>query len=304
MMGLLLVAYTLMSAMVGATIGKGRFYLFRCQSGREFRRARYGTWAEKLFAGLSTVGFSLLTLIPLAEVIAKLADDRTEGPYFFSAILIAVIAICYYQLILGIAYRCENDYQYRTAQRFVVPCRLKGGKKLVDIEELLMAVERARKTMSHYVAIEPGAELDIIDPSIPAELKRAKHSVSQRSRIEASRRHRGWGIVRPVSQRMVIGNLALDGEKLPTAEPEPKVEVALPIINLKPTLEEQLNLQLAALPSEDRELVEQLFTREPVIRRLILAPNCRVRLSIVPATETAPRRVQISGIVLHGRVNP
>lgn len=304
MMGVLLVAYVLMSAMVGATVGKGRFYLFRCQSGREFCHARYGAWVEKLFAGLSTAGLSLLVFIPLAKIIAKLADDYTEGPLFFSAFLIAVIAACYYQLMLEIARRCENDYRYRTVQNFVVPCRLKNGKKIVDAEDLLTAVERAQRMMSQYVAIDSGAELDIIDPSIPAELKRVKRSVLQRSRIEASRRHPGWGIVRPVGQRMVIGNLALDDEKLPTIEPEPKVETVLPIVNLKPTPEDQLNLQLAALSNEDRELVEQLFTKEPVIRRLILTPNCQVRLSIIPATETTPRHVQICGIVLHGRVNP
>lgn len=299
MMGLLLVAFILMSAMISAAIGRWRFYLQCTQSGREFRRAHYGAWVEKSFAALSAVGFSPLAFVLLAEVIAWIADDYTEGPLFFSVILVAILAVCYYQFILEVARHFENDYRYRTVQEFTVPCRLRGGKKMVDAEELLTAIERARRKMSRYVVLGPDVELDIIDPAIPAEMKRIRRRTSsRRSEIEASRSHRGWGIVRPVGRRMIIGNLALDSEKVFASEAEPETKT-LPIINLKPTPEEFLEQQLTALPSEDRELVEQLFSEEPVIRRLVLAPDYLVRLSIVPETESAPRHVRIRGIILH-----
>lgn len=301
MLGLMLVAFMSISAMISATIGKGRFYLQRTKSGREFRRAYYGEWVEKLFAGISTVGFLPMALIELGRGIAWLMQDDTEEPYIFSIFLTTFLALCYYQLLLTIAHRCENDYRYRKIQAFTIGYRLASGKMVADMADLMASFERVRKTMSRHVVFDPDAELDIIDPAIPAEMKRSKriHLSGGHLEIEKSRNHRGWGVVRCVRHRhcMTTGNLALESEKPVPEEASPQADVAMPIVNLKPTPEELLSLQLAALPKEDCELIEQLFLEEPAIRYFALAPNYSVRLSIIPESETVPRHVRICGIV-------
>lgn len=300
----MLVAYIITSVMLSAAIGKGRYYLQRTTSGRTFRRSYYGAWVEKLFAGLSTVGFSSLIFIPIGRIFAYLSQDNTAEPYFFSIYPVMLLALVYYQFILMVAKRCENDYRRLKIQEYTLPYRVQNGKKIVDTEDILAIIAQAQKTMSQRVIFDANAELDIIDPTIRPEMKRIQRSTrSRRLKIEASRRHQGWGIVRRTEPYLVIGNLALEGEKTPTSETEPQASsAALPIVNLKLTPKELLELQLAVLPEEDRELIEQLFVDEPVILRLALKPNCTVRFSIIPATDAIPRHIQLRGIVYHGRV--
>lgn len=299
MMGFMLVAYILMSVMLNAVVGKGRFYLQHTHSGREFRHSRYGVWLEKLFAGLSTAGLLPILLIVFGAGLAQLTGDRTEKPYVFSICLIPPLALTYYQLLLTVAHRCENDYRYLKIQQVTVPCQKQRGKIIVDVNDILLAFEQARKTMSHHVVLESGAGVDIIDPTLSAEMKRDKRYAGPYTQltVEECSRHEGWGVVRQSNHRRIIGNLALD-----TKLAELQVKAALPIINLRPTSEEMLEFQLASLSKEDRRLIERLFLEAPVLRQLALHPSFTIRLGIVSATEDTPRHVRIRGIVLRGRV--
>lgn len=267
---------------------------------------------EKLVAGLSAAGFSPILMLALGKGFAWLTGDYTEGPYIFSTCLVAPLSLAYYQFLLTVAQRCENDYYSRKVQQVSVPCQNRNGKIIVNLDDIMSAFERARRVMSRRVVFEPEAEVDIIDPTLPAEMKREKRRAKTQGQfeVEALPRHRGWGVVRQSKRRCITSdNLALDVKMS-----EPQKEAAMPIVNLRLTPEELLAFQLASLPKEDRELVEQLFLEEPMIKQLALRPDCTVRLSIVPetpevpATETSPavaavpRHVQIRGVVYHGRV--
>lgn len=283
MIGLLLVALMLMSVMLSAAIGKGRFCL-QCDSGQFSRRPCYGEWVEKLFAGLSTAGFLPLAFMALAECFAWLARDNSEKPFILSGCVIAIFATCYYYGILAIARNCESNYRWLEEQDYVPSC-----------EQECDTVQLAK----------PKVELDIINPNIRASVRgrriEPRERVQKYYEVDAPSRYQGWGVVRPAEQAQretISGSLALDVTEV--EEPQ-----AMPATNPDFEPEELLELKLKpyfeGLPKEDYDLVLEYFREHNELIELVLSPKHQVSISFVPATEVRPRHIQVHGIVYRTR---